>query len=82
MFSKSRTRHSSSNSTRSSLKHTTNNDSLVTLTKDPSSVITIPIPSPTNSNIHFPSTTQTTTQSMINLTFMKFSILYSFRNYK
>jgi len=63
MFSKSRTRQSSSNSTRSSLKHTTNNDSLVTLTKDPSSVITIPIPSPTNSNIHFPST-QTTTQSM------------------
>ena len=64
MFSKSRTRHSSSNSTRSSLKHTTNNDSLVTLTKDPSSVITIPIPSPTNSNFHFPSYTQTTTQSM------------------
>jgi len=63
MFSKSRTRHSSSNSTHSSLKHTTNNDSLVTLTKDPSSVITIPIPSPTTSNIHFPST-QTTTQSM------------------
>ena len=47
MFSNSRKRHSSSNSTRSSLKHTTSNDSSVTLTKDQLSTITIPIPSPT-----------------------------------
>ena len=56
MFSKSRKRHSTSNSTRSSLKHTPNNDSSVTLTKDPVSGITVPIPSPTNSNLNHPST--------------------------
>ncbi|CAF0720321.1 unnamed protein product [Adineta steineri] len=62
MFSKSRKQqqHTTSNSTRSSLKHTTNNDSSITLTKDRSSIITIPLPSPTNSNFLFPSTTTTT----------------------
>jgi hypothetical protein len=62
MFSKTRKHHSSSNSTRSSLKHAANSDSSVTLTKDPLSGITIPIPSPTNSNLNFP-TTQITSQS-------------------
>jgi E3 ubiquitin-protein ligase RNF19A len=65
MFSKSRKRHSSSNTTRSSLKHTTNNDSSITLTKDPVSGITIPIPSPTNSNLNF-LTTQISSQKPSN----------------
>lgn len=56
MFSKNRKQQSSSNSTRSSLKRTTNNESSATLTKDRSSVITIPIPSPTSSNFQFPNT--------------------------
>lgn len=69
MFSKNRNQHSSLTSTRSSLKRTTNNDSSITLTKDRSSVITIPVSSTTNSNFLYPSTTtntstQNTSQSM------------------
>ena len=64
MFSKSRTRHSSSNSTRSSLKHTTNNDSLVTLTKDP--IIRYNNTNTITNKFKYSifHTTQTTTQSM------------------
>ena len=58
MFSKNRNQHSSLNSTRSSLKRTTNNDSSITLTKDRSSIITIPVSTTTNTS------TQNTSQSM------------------
>ncbi|UJR30837.1 hypothetical protein I4U23_018353 [Adineta vaga] len=63
MFSKNRKQESSSNTTRSSLKCATNNDSSVVLIRERSSVIAIPTPSPTNSHFLFPSaTTNTSTQ--------------------
>ncbi|CAF1288908.1 unnamed protein product [Adineta ricciae] len=64
MFSKSRKQHSStssSNSTRSSLKRTTNNEPAITSTKEHSSTNTIPTPSPsTNSYFVLPLTTTNT----------------------
>ncbi|CAF3468053.1 unnamed protein product [Rotaria sp. Silwood1] len=62
MLSKKRNQQSSSITKRSSLKRTVNNDSSITLTKDQSSIVTIPISSTTNSNFVFPSTTNTSIQ--------------------